>query len=467
MGGNLETSAASESMTLSQDETTWLLSHAKKHYGCNVYYLLLAPLYRLMGQWSESERVVISHRSHGRNLGGNKLFFNSVGDFATNFPVGLAVDPQAEWQTAIAAIKDQFNQVPMNGVTYDWLGEQLPGYLYPDHHLTPVRANYLGNRNIPTAEVLEFIPEDWDRRLAAPEQKRTALLEFFFCITGDRLELQIEYSRNFHHAETIQQLGQDYLRLLRDLLANVPDLKLPILQFPPPQQTLNSPVVTPQNPAVKQSKQVAVITGAEQGINRAVALKLASQGITVVAIARNTAQIQATINQIQQSGGQGMAITADISNLEQVQTAFEQVMQELGQIDMLVNSAGMTKLTTIANPNPVEWQQILAVNLFGTYYCCHTAIPYLLQQGKGKIVNLGADYSRASDALKSAYTTSQHGLEGLTKSLSEELQPQNIQVNTVCLVDPNPAPPALLDNYLPLEQIAEVVSFLLSSGADG
>ncbi|MEL7418142.1 MAG: amino acid adenylation domain-containing protein [Cyanobacteria bacterium J06555_3] len=461
LGGNLETSAASEFLTLSQDETTWLLSHAKKHYGCNVYYLLLAPLYRLMAQWSKSERVVISHRSHGRNLGGNNLFFNSVGDFATNFPVGLAVDSQAEWQNAIAAIKDKFSQVPMNGVTYDWLGEQLPGYLYPDRHLTPVRANYLGNRNIPPAEVLEFIPGECDRRLASPEQKRTALLEFFFCITGDRLELQIEYSRNFHHAETIQQLGRDYLQLLRDLLANVPDRKFP---SPP---SLNSPVAIAKNPSLATAKQVAVITGAEQGINRAIALKLASQGKTVVAIASNTAQVQATIDQIQQSGGQGMAITADISNLEQVQTAFERVMQEAGQIDMLINSAGMTKLTTIANPNPVEWQQILAVNLFGTYYCCHVAIPYLLQQGKGKIINLGADYSGISDSLKSAYTTAMHGLEGLTKSLSKELQQQNIQVNTVCLVDPNPIPPALLEHSPTLEQIAEVVSFLLSSGADG
>ncbi|MEO1669937.1 MAG: amino acid adenylation domain-containing protein [Cyanobacteria bacterium J06631_2] len=461
LGSNLETSAATESVTLSQDETTFLLSHAKKYYGCNVYYLLLAPLYRLMGQWSESDRVTISHRSHGRNLGGNNLFFNSAGNFATNFPIGFAVDSEAGWKPFIENIKDKFSQVPMNGVTYDWLGEQLPGYLYPDNHLTPVRANYLGNRNIPPGEIFEFIKEDWDRRLSSPEQKRTALLEFFFCITGDRLELQIEYSSNFHYAATMQQLGQDYLRLLRDLLANVPDA-----ESLRPKQSLNSLVSTTENHALKHSKQVAVITGGEQGINRAVALELASQGKTVVAIASNTDQIQATINQIQQSGGKGIAITADISNLEQVHKAFNLAIGELGQIDILINGAGITPLSTIADSDPVKWQQIVEANLFGTYYCCHAAMPYLLQQDKGKIVNLGADYSGVDHPLKSAYTTSQHGLEGLTQSLSEELRQQNIQVNTVCLVDANLTPTVFSDNSPTLEQIAEVVSFLVSSGAD-
>ncbi len=463
LGTNLETSAASELLTLSQDETTFLLNRAKKHYGCNVYSLLLAPLYRLMAQWSESDDVVISHRSHGRNLGGNNLFFNSAGDFATNFPVGLAVDPQAEWKPFIESIKDKFNELPMNGVTYDWLGEQLPGYLYPDNQLTPVRANYLGNRNVPPVGIFEFIKEDWDRRLSSPEQKRTTLLEFFFCITDDCLELQIEYSTNFHCSATIGQLGQDYLRLLRDLLANVPNLK-PSISPGRSLRSLNNLVATTGN-RIEPSRQVAVITGARE-INRAIALKLASQGTTVVAIARNISQIEATIDQIRQSGGKAVAITADTSNLLEVQTAFERVTRELGQIDILVNNPRTAELETSANSDPVKWQQIVEANLLATYYCCHTAIPSLLQQGKGKIVNLNADYSFVNSPLASAYTASKYAVEGLTKSLSEELKQQNIQVNTVCLGNTDLTSKAFLDNSIPLEQIAEVVSFLVSSGAD-
>ena len=161
-----------------------------------------------------------------------------------------------------------------------------------------------------------------------------------------------------------------------------------------------------------------------------------------------------------------MAITADISNLEQVRAAFDRVIKELGQIDILINSAGITTLSNLDDSDPIKWQQIVEANLFGTYYCCHAATPYLLQQGKGKIVNLAAAYSDINDPLKSAYATAKHGLEGLTKSLSEELQQQNIQVNTVCLVDTNLADRALLDNSTPLEQISEVVSFLLSSKAN-
>jgi fengycin family lipopeptide synthetase B len=217
-GANVEASSAIERFTFSQEKSNVLLREAKRYYGCNVYTLLLATLYRLMAEWSGQSWVVVSHRSHGRSLDNNHTFFNSVGNFAVNFPVGVNVGYLSQWEQTVKHIKEKFDELPMNGVTFDWVSDQLPGHVYPDNNLTPIRANYLGNRTIPSCNSFEFIKEDRDRRLSPPEQKRTTLLEFFFSITDGSVQLEIEYSRNFHLPTTIRKLGDRYLNLMQDML---------------------------------------------------------------------------------------------------------------------------------------------------------------------------------------------------------------------------------------------------------
>ncbi|AFZ56828.1 non-ribosomal peptide synthetase [Anabaena cylindrica FACHB-243] len=221
-GDNIESSAAQKRFILPKSQSRILLTKAKQYYGSNLYYLLLAPLYRLLAEWSGKTGVVLSHRSHGRDLGDNHRFFESVGNFAVNFPMGIQVPEKIKWEQLVKQIKQQFEWLPMNGVSFDWLADQLPSYMYPDTNLTPVRANYLGNRTVPSSEVFEFIPEDWDRRLSPPQQKRTTLLEFFFTLVNGTLEVEIEYSSNFHLSTTIDQLGERYLELVSDLVAIVP-----------------------------------------------------------------------------------------------------------------------------------------------------------------------------------------------------------------------------------------------------
>ncbi len=124
----------------------------------NFYSILLAPLYRLLGDWSQRQQVVISHRSHGRDLGEGQSFMESMGNYAVNFPIGINLSTSTTWQKTISTINEQFESLPMNGVTYDWIGESLPEYLYPDSNLTPVRANYLGNRSVPLSVALSVSP---------------------------------------------------------------------------------------------------------------------------------------------------------------------------------------------------------------------------------------------------------------------------------------------------------------------
>lgn len=220
-GDNIEASAENQRFYLSQPQTQLLLTQGKSYYRSNIYPILLAPLYRLMSNWSDREEVIISHRSHGRDLGQGTSFMESMGNYAVNFPLGISINSSAAWQEIIQEINIRFENLPMNGVTYDWIGDRLPKYLYPDSNLTPIRANYLGNRSVPPSGLFEFIEGDRDCRLSPPDQKRTTLIEFFFLVVDGHLEIRIEYSRNFYLSTTIQSLGQQYLVMLENLLSTI------------------------------------------------------------------------------------------------------------------------------------------------------------------------------------------------------------------------------------------------------
>jgi fengycin family lipopeptide synthetase B len=220
-GDNIEASAASELFTLPKNQADLLLRRAKQYYKCNLYTLLLAPLYRLMSDWSEQSFVIISHRNHGRDFGTKQTFWESIGNFAVNFPVGIVIKPGATWEQTVKQIKEKFEQIPMNGTAFDWVGDRLPGHIYPDSKLTPIRANYLGNRSTPTLDRFEFFNEERDRRWSPPGQKRTTLIECFFYLIDGTFYLEIEYSRNYHLPATIHHLGKQYLTLMDTLLANL------------------------------------------------------------------------------------------------------------------------------------------------------------------------------------------------------------------------------------------------------
>jgi fengycin family lipopeptide synthetase B len=219
-GDNVEASAAIEQFSFTQAQSNALLRTGKQYYKCNVYALLLAPLYQLMAHWANSSLVIVSHRSHGRNLDNGHTFWDSMGDFAINYPLGMTVKAGEPWEQTIQHLKDKFEGLPMQGVTFDWVADRLPDYVYPDSRLTPVRVNYLGNRSVLALKGFEFLQEERDRRLAPPEQKRTTLLEVFFSMIDGTFDLKIEYSRNFYLAKTIRHLGEQYMQLMDDLLAN-------------------------------------------------------------------------------------------------------------------------------------------------------------------------------------------------------------------------------------------------------
>ena len=456
LGANVEASESSETYLLSKEQTQ-ALQQIRRRYDCSLYVLLLAPLYVLMSEWSRQPWVVLSHRMHGRDLGTNSdegsasenCYFGSVGNFAVNFPVGISLD-KLSWMEITQQLKSFFAKVPLNGVSFDWVGEELPSYCYPDNNLTPVRANFLGNRSMPTSPFFEFESDEVGQRYSLAEQSRISLMEVFFMIVDEQIHIEWSYSKNFHQTDTIKRLGEDYKKYIQCLLDDKPPF------FLPSQQPNKIETAKPL------ADKTAIVTGASRGIGRYIALRLAKQGARLVLVARSKPGLDDVAAEIANQGGEAMVIPTDICQLEQVEAMLKQVVQWSGGVDILINNAGLTEFSSVVDSDPAQWRSVIETNLFGTYYCCRTVLPIMMQGRQGKIINIGADASHISYPLFSAYSSSKHGQLGFAKSLAEEVKSYNIQVNTVC--------PAAVDNEgqgsLKPESVADAVAFLVSNKAD-
>lgn len=454
-GPNNEQSADMVAFSVRKDISKALLERAKKVYGTNVYPLLLAPLYKSLQIITGRNDVIVSHRVHGRKAD-SRLYMSTAGDFALQFPLKLEMQKEGSWKHLISQIKVGLDKVPLDGISYDLCGDELPGYLYPDTKLTSIRANYLGNRNMPSFQHFEFPKGDYDKRHSLPKQKRISNLEYFFSVENGVVKLEIEYSKNMYTTNAIQLLGEQYLKEMEKLFADMNQL-----------DQLAKDRTAPGLSIVKKGllhDKTLLVTGGGRGIGKAIAVKAAAEGARVVILGRNINQLKSTIEEIQANDGKVCMTSADITNRIDVKRAFQEATEAFGSIDAVVNNAGITKIGEFTDIPQDEWEEIIRVNLFGTYNVSYEAIPYLKKQRKGKLVNIGSDSSFIGYPLMSAYSASKHAILGLTKSLAEELKPFNIQVNAVCpaFADTNMTPASLRSTAIPPEEIAETVCFLAS-----
>jgi len=182
----------------------------------------------------------------------------------------------------------------------------------------------------------------------------------------------------------------------------------------------------------------AIITGAGRGIGQAIALAFAQQGARLVLSARTSAEIEQAARACQEAGGEAHAITADIASLPQVQRLVQSALSLLGEVDILVNSAGAYgPIGPTAEVDPAAWEQALRVNLLGPFYLCQALAPHLIARRQGKIILLGGGGATTPLPNLTAYAASKAGLARLADSLAEELKPFNVQVNVIApgLVD--------------------------------
>ena len=179
------------------------------------------------------------------------------------------------------------------------------------------------------------------------------------------------------------------------------------------------------------SGRVAVVTGASQGIGRAIALKLAHQGATVALSARNQAKLEELSAEIQAAGGKANAFVLDVGNEDQVKTTFKQIIASLGKIDVLVNNAGITRDQLVMRMKRADWDEVINTNLTSAYLCIQQAIGSMLKQRWGRIINVTSVFGQTGQAGQANYAASKAGLIGLTMAMAREVASRNITCNAV------------------------------------
>lgn len=183
---------------------------------------------------------------------------------------------------------------------------------------------------------------------------------------------------------------------------------------------------------MRLSNQVSLITGAGSGIGRATALKFASEGAVVVVADRNLQAAEKTEDLIKQAGGRGQAIALDVTQEQQVADAIARTVEQFGRLDILHNNAGVSLLKPITETTEADWDWLFGVNLKGMFFGCKHAIPVMVQQGGGVIINTASELSIIGQPLYSAYCATKGGVLALTRALSVEWAAQGIRINAIC-----------------------------------
>lgn len=173
---------------------------------------------------------------------------------------------------------------------------------------------------------------------------------------------------------------------------------------------------------------VVVITGGGRGIGKACAERFAAEGAAVSVLDVNSEIVTAAAEFIG-----GLGLVCDVTDHQQVHQAIQQTVRHFGRLDVLVANAGIYRSAPLTKDALEDWQQVLQVNLTGTFLSCHAAAPYLIQQGGGSIVVMSSMAARTSWPNTAAYSASKSGAIGLVHAVAAELGPHNINCNAVCL----------------------------------
>jgi 3-oxoacyl-[acyl-carrier protein] reductase len=176
---------------------------------------------------------------------------------------------------------------------------------------------------------------------------------------------------------------------------------------------------------------VALITGAAQGIGKAVTLVLARHGADVVVADVNIEKAQETAREVEALGRAAMAVRVDVTRLEDVEKMVEAAVQRFGKIDILINNAGIARDKLILRMTEEDWDTVLNVNLKGTFNCTKAVIKHMSKQRSGKIVNIASVVGMMGNPGQANYSASKAGVIGLTKTIAREFAARGINVNAI------------------------------------
>jgi 3-oxoacyl-[acyl-carrier protein] reductase len=208
----------------------------------------------------------------------------------------------------------------------------------------------------------------------------------------------------------------------------------------------------------------AFITGAGKGIGKAIAIALAKEGVNLILVSRTQADVDQLATETAALGVKSLALSADVSDINSINSAAEKALAEFKSIDILINSAGIASFGKFLELEPDVWENIIKVNLMGTYYTTRAIIPNMIERQTGDIINISSTAGLNGNALTSAYSASKFAVLGLTDSLMQEMRKHNIRVTALTpstvatdmakdlnLTDGNP------DKVMQSEDIAELI----------
>jgi 3-oxoacyl-[acyl-carrier protein] reductase len=175
---------------------------------------------------------------------------------------------------------------------------------------------------------------------------------------------------------------------------------------------------------------VALVTGSGRGIGKAIALKLAALGATIVTngVSQGGAE---TAREIQASGGRAIFIRADVSAVLEVKDLFEKISTEFGKIDILVNNAGITRDQLTLRMTDEEWDVVLNTNLKSVFLCTRSVLKYMMKQRWGRIINVSSITGLSGNPGQVNYSAAKAGIIGVTLSVAKEMASRQITVNAV------------------------------------
>ena len=177
---------------------------------------------------------------------------------------------------------------------------------------------------------------------------------------------------------------------------------------------------------------IVLVTGGNSGIGAAIAGEFAKRRCRVVITARNATKLRTAADKMAQDGAQIRSLVCDITRRERVRRLRDSIQELWGDVQILINNAGVARAVSFADMSDETWDQTLDTNLTGAYNCCKAFLPPMAVANWGRVINIASTAAKVGYSHVSAYTASKHGLLGLTRSLAVEAARTGITVNAIC-----------------------------------
>ena len=179
-------------------------------------------------------------------------------------------------------------------------------------------------------------------------------------------------------------------------------------------------------------RKTVLVTGASRGIGKAIAVKFAKKGYNVaISCVRREDQLHQTVREIESFQAPCLAYMGDMGDFACCEELYGKIKKHFGGVDVLVNNAGISYIGLLQDMTSSDWEKMLHTNLTSVFNCCKLAIPHMLQQKQGKIINISSVWGVAGASCEAAYSATKGGINAMTRALAKELAPSSIQVNAI------------------------------------